>query len=412
MIARAVSLFVLLYAVGFVLFAFTLGKPAAADVQATDAAVVLTGGSGRIEHALDVLHDRKARRLLVAGADPAVTKADLAKRVPRSDALLKCCVDLGSESVDTRSNAEEAGRWLAKHHFHSLRLITSDWHMRRARYEFTRVLGGKYVLVTDGVRTEPGFLLLFAEYNKYLLRRVAVWADLLMALLRSLIYAALFYPGTTLFVLVGVAASWFGQRPTLAVVAGWLDFHHWLARHVLGIRLRVEGSIPPGPLLIAVKHQSMFETIEMARLAQLPIIVLKKELSDIPLFGFMTRRYGVIPVERSAGAKALRLLVSEGQKAIASGRPVIIYPEGTRVPVGQAPPLKSGFAALYRALGLPVIPVALDSGRLWGRGFVHRSGTVTIRIGATVPAGLSRHDVESRVHAAINALGSGAEPRA
>ena len=116
-----------------------------------------------------------ALRSLVAGADPSVTKADLARRIPGSGALLKCCVDLGTESVDTRSNAEEAGRWLAKHHFHSLRLITSDWHMRRARYEFRRVLGEKYRIAPDAVETEPSFLTLFSEYNKYLLRRLAVW---------------------------------------------------------------------------------------------------------------------------------------------------------------------------------------------------------------------------------------------
>jgi uncharacterized SAM-binding protein YcdF (DUF218 family) len=87
-------------------------------------------------------------------------------------------VDLGSESVDTRSNAEEGGRWLAKHNYKSVRLITSDWHMRRARYEFNKMLGGKYELTTDAVRTEPSFLTLFGEYNKYLLRRIAVWVDL------------------------------------------------------------------------------------------------------------------------------------------------------------------------------------------------------------------------------------------
>lgn len=231
-----------------------------------------------------------------------------------------------------------------------------------------------------------------------------------MAVLRSLLYAAIFYPATALWVLVGVPASLFGRRPTLAIVLSWVDFHHWLARDVLGIRLRVEGDIPRGPLLIAVKHQSMFETLEMVRLTNLPIIVMKKELADIPLFGLLTRRYGVIVVERSAGAKALRNLVEEGKQAIASGRPVIIYPEGTRVRVGETPELKSGFAALYRALGLAVVPVALDSGRLWGRGFVHRSGTVTIKVGETIPAGLPRNDVEARVHAAINALESGTEP--
>ena len=178
MIGRALSLLLLLYALGFVLFAFTLGKAAPANAQPTDAAVVLTGASGRIEHGIDVLRQGKAKRLLIAGADPSVTKRDLARRIEGSASLLKCCVDLGSESVDTRSNAEEAGRWLAKHNFHSLRLITSDWHMRRARYEFERVLDSKYRLETDAVQTEPGFITLFGEYNKYLLRRIAVWVDL------------------------------------------------------------------------------------------------------------------------------------------------------------------------------------------------------------------------------------------
>ena len=178
MIARIGSLLVLLYALGFVLFAFTLGKPASANAAKTDAAVVLTGGHGRIEHAMEVLHGRKANRLLVAGADPSVTKADIARRIGGSRKLLQCCVDLGSESVDTRSNAEEAQRWMVRHRFRSLRLITSDWHMRRARYEFEKVLGPGFPIVSDAVRTEPSFVGLFAEYNKYVLRRLAVWADL------------------------------------------------------------------------------------------------------------------------------------------------------------------------------------------------------------------------------------------
>ena len=178
MIARAASLIALVYALGFILFAVTLGKPAPADAQPTEAAVVLTGGSNRIEHAIAVLKDHQAGRLLVSGADPSVTKADIARRVGGSRALLRCCVDLGSESVDTRSNAEEAGRWLAAHQFKSVWLITSDWHMRRAHYEFRKVLGGKYRIEADAVRSEPSFLTLFGEYNKYVLRRLAVWADI------------------------------------------------------------------------------------------------------------------------------------------------------------------------------------------------------------------------------------------
>ena len=178
MITRLGSLLLLLYALGFVLFAFTLGKPASTKADTTDAAVVLTGGPGRIQQGIEVLKDGKAERLLVAGVDPAVTKPDLARRMKGSRKWLTCCVDLGSESVDTRSNAEEAQRWLIRHKYKSLRLITSDWLMRRASYEFSRVLGGKYEVVPDAVRTEPSFITLFGEYNKYLLRRVAVWVDL------------------------------------------------------------------------------------------------------------------------------------------------------------------------------------------------------------------------------------------
>lgn len=178
MITRLGSFLLLLYALGFVLFAFTLGKAQPSTAPSSDAAIVLTGGPGRIEHGIDVLKAGKAQRMLIAGVDPAVTKKDLARRIPGAAQWFICCVDLGSESVDTRSNAEEAGRWLARHRYKSLRLITSDWHMRRAQYEFARVLGGKYQIVADAVRTEPSFLTLFGEYNKYLLRRVAVWVDL------------------------------------------------------------------------------------------------------------------------------------------------------------------------------------------------------------------------------------------
>ena len=178
MIARAFAFLLLAYALGFVLFAVTLGKPAPADAAKADAAVVLTGGPGRIEHAAKVLRSGKVSRVLVAGADPLVTKRDIARRLGGNARLVKCCVDLGSESVDTRSNAEEAGRWLAKHRFKSVRLITSDWHMRRAAYEFDKVLGGKFELTTDEVRSSPGFLILYGEYNKYVLRRLAVWADI------------------------------------------------------------------------------------------------------------------------------------------------------------------------------------------------------------------------------------------
>jgi len=101
--------------------------------------------------------------------------------------------------------------------------------------------------------------------------------------------------------------------------------------------------------------------------------------------------------------------MAEATAAISTGRPVIIFPEGTRVRPGDTPPIRPGFAGLYRALGLPVVPVAVDSGRLWGRGLVHRPGIVTFKVGATIPPGLKRDEIEARVHAAINALDSAAQ---
>ena len=172
MILRFLSLLLLLYLLGFLLFGVTLAGPAGADH--TDAAVVITGGPGRIEHAMDVLKKGEARRLLISGVDPSVTKKDLAARLGGMAPLLNCCVDLGTESVDTRSNAEEAKRWMDNHQFHTFRLITSDWHMRRANYEFRRVFGrGTYTIIVDAVPTQPKFITLFAEYNKYLLRRIS-----------------------------------------------------------------------------------------------------------------------------------------------------------------------------------------------------------------------------------------------
>ena len=176
MTIRAVALLVLIYVLLFAIFGVSLGHPAAAGVT-TDAIVVITGGKGRIEEGFARLSAHRGQRMLIAGADPAVTKDDLARRLHGKRALLDCCVDLGSESVDTRSNAEEAKRWLDAHGYRSLLLVTSDWHMRRASYEFRSQLGNRYEITTDGVRTEPNLMTLFAEFNKYLLRRMAVWLD-------------------------------------------------------------------------------------------------------------------------------------------------------------------------------------------------------------------------------------------
>jgi len=178
MIARFLAFVAILYVLGFALFAVTLGAPASEDAAKVDAIVVITGGKGRIEHAARLLSHGKGKRLLIAGADPSVRKADLVRRLGGKRKLFECCVDLGSESVDTRSNAEEAKLWMERRNFHSLRLVTSDWHMRRARYEFNRQFDRETRIVPDAVKTEPSFTTLFAEYNKYVLRRLSVWLDI------------------------------------------------------------------------------------------------------------------------------------------------------------------------------------------------------------------------------------------
>ena len=225
-----------------------------------------------------------------------------------------------------------------------------------------------------------------------------------MQQLRSILYYLIFYPATVLYCTAGLLAAPFGTGPLRRVVLGWSDFHYRLIRRLLGISWNVEGVMPPGPVLVAIKHQSMVETIEALRLANTPVVVLKQFYMRVPLLGAVMRRYGVIPVDRQAGASALREMMARGKAAKADGRPIVIFPEGTRVPVGQTPELRPGFAGLYRALGMPVVPVALDSGRLWTKGLVKRSGVIQVRIGETIPPGLKRDEIERRIHAALNLL--------
>jgi 1-acyl-sn-glycerol-3-phosphate acyltransferase len=133
-------------------------------------------------------------------------------------------------------------------------------------------------------------------------------------------------------------------------------------------------------------------------------MVLKRELMRIPIWGWATTKYGSLVVDRDASAKALKQLMREGRALRESGRSVIVYAEGTRVAPGERPPLRSGFAGLYKALDLPVVPIALNSGTLLPKKGPKKPGVVTIRIGEVIPPGLPRKEAEARVHDAINAL--------
>jgi len=169
-IARFIAAVVLVFAIGFVWFAVTLPHPA--GDRATDAIVVVTGGPGRVQRGLALLEEKRAQRMLVSGADRRVRPRELAAAYHAPPALVACCVDLGYEAADTRSNADETVAWLRTHHYRSVRLVTSNWHMRRARFELARMLPDDILLVPDAVSATPDLTLLFKEYCKYLLHRV------------------------------------------------------------------------------------------------------------------------------------------------------------------------------------------------------------------------------------------------
>lgn len=172
MIKRILSFLALVYLLGYASFAVLLPRPE--DDRRTDAIVVLTGGAKRIERGLDLLERGRAARMLVSGVARTVRPAELAEEYRAHAALFACCIDLGRESVDTRSNAEEVARWVAERKFRSVRLVTTDWHMPRARFELARQLPDNVELIGDAVESNPRFTQLFTEYNKYLLRRAAV----------------------------------------------------------------------------------------------------------------------------------------------------------------------------------------------------------------------------------------------
>jgi len=172
-IARLVALVALAWALGFALFMLVLPDPL--DDHPTDAIVVPTGAAGRIDRGITLLEHHEARRMLISGVAPTVRPIELALQYHAPPALFACCIDLGRQAVDTRSNAEETARWVHAHGYRSVRLVTSDWHMARARMELGNALDDNVTIVRDGVKGEPNLGLLVAEYNKLLLRRIALW---------------------------------------------------------------------------------------------------------------------------------------------------------------------------------------------------------------------------------------------
>lgn len=225
-----------------------------------------------------------------------------------------------------------------------------------------------------------------------------------MAVLRSILFHIICQPvGLVLVILAGISPL-FGQEAVIFASRRWAAWHRWCAHYLLGIHTVMDGNLDHGQALYVFKHESNFETIETLVLFERPVVVMKQELLDLPFWGYASRKHGSIGVNRDAGPTAMRAMIAAAKLAKASGRPIVLFPEGTRIPPGEQPPLRAGLAGLYKILGLPVIPVALSAGHQWPKGFVKHPGPVRMKVGAPIPPGLSREEIEARVHAAINVL--------
>ena len=188
-----------------------------------------------------------------------------------------------------------------------------------------------------------------------------------------------------------VQRLWIGG--TLILLAGICDLRH---------QIRGLEHLPPGPCIIASKHQSTWDTLIFAVLFHGPSFIAKRELLWIPLFGWYIQRTGCIPIDRKSGASALKRMIAGGRDRIGKGRHIIIFPEGTRVAPGQRRPYHPGVGALYRQLGVPVVPVVLDSGRFWGRRtFIKRPGRITLEFLEPIAPGLSRKDFTAELERRI-----------
>ncbi|MEO5707786.1 MAG: lysophospholipid acyltransferase family protein [Alteraurantiacibacter sp.] len=224
-----------------------------------------------------------------------------------------------------------------------------------------------------------------------------------MSVPRSLLFYVAFYGGSVFWVLAAVAAAYVAPTRMRWFCDRWSGWHSWCVRCILGIEIRITGTRPAMQAFYALKHESFFEAIAMPWLFDFPATFAKQELSDIPAFGHASRVYGNISVARDQGASALRQMLREVRPVLAAGRPIAIFPEGTRVAHGTRPELQAGFAALYKLLGLPVVPVAVNSGPLYHRRWKRR-GTITIHFGEPIPPGLPREEAEARVRDGINCL--------
>jgi 1-acyl-sn-glycerol-3-phosphate acyltransferase len=222
-----------------------------------------------------------------------------------------------------------------------------------------------------------------------------------MIALRSASFMLALIVLTPLFVCVLLLLCWLPARLRRQFVMGWVHPVSWLIEHLLGIRYRVLGreNIPAQPCVVLCKHQSAWETIMLQKIFRLPSFVYKRELHWLPFFGWGLWLMPFVGIDRNAGKQALTQVAERGKQRLDEGYPVVIFPEGTRVPPGQKKRYKVGGAHLAAKSGAWAVPVALNSGECWGRkAFFKRPGLVTVSIGPAIdPAGLSAEDISLRV---------------
>ncbi len=212
-------------------------------------------------------------------------------------------------------------------------------------------------------------------------------------MVRSLLYVALFYVNTALFLVLGSPLLLGPRRWAMAGLKYHALTSIWWMRVIVGTRLEVRGreNLPEGPALIASKHQSAWDTFGLIPLTRDPAMVMKQELLSLPLYGWFSRKFEMIPVQRELGPAALRRMALEAATRALQGRDIVIFPEGTRRPPGAPPAYKPGVALLYDKLNLPCVPVALNSGMFWPRrSLVRRPGVIVVEFLPAIPPGLPR----------------------
>ena len=224
-----------------------------------------------------------------------------------------------------------------------------------------------------------------------------------MLFLRNLAFYPAFYLGSFCVTAASLICLPFSREAFRRRVRDWGSWQRWCLTHLIGCEIRVEGAVSEEPVLYAVKHESFFEAIDAPRLFGCPGVFAKEELFRIPGWGKAALAYGLIPVARDKGAGMLRTMIKGAKALVADGRPLVIFPEGTRVPHGERRELQAGFAGLYKMLGLTVVPVAIDSGPAYHR-WIKRPRIITYRFGEPIPPGLPREEVERLVLDRINAL--------